>query len=108
MKTLLTVLLFLTDIPAYSQTFCTRFGDSIVCNGDTNRTITPLGRDSGVITDDRGISLYRDGVIIEGESQSYRDAQRRSEERRREMIYGDDRDRNESRSRSRRGGEDER
>jgi len=109
MKTLLTVLLFLTAIPADSQTFCSRQGSSISCDGDnlSNRTITPLGRNGGVITDERGnvTPYFNNGVIRDDRKPDW---ERQSEERRREMIYGDDRDRNESRSRSRRGGEDER
>lgn len=93
MKTLLCAALLLIAIPAQAQTFCNRIGSAIVCDGGNgSRTIQPLGRDGGVITDDRGnVSPYSNGTIIESESRSYRDAQRRSEERRREMIYGDDR-----------------
>lgn len=90
-------------VPAYSQTFCNRVGSSIVCSGEnlSNTTITPLGKNGGVITDERGnMSFYNNGTIIDAESQSYRDVQRRSEERRREIIYGDDR-RDDSRSRYR-------
>lgn len=104
MKTLLIAALILLAVPAYSQTFCNRIGNSIVCQGDDGvHTVQPLGRNGGVITDDRGnVSPYNNnGTIIESESRSYRDAQRRSEERRREMIYGDDRRRDDSRSRSR-------
>lgn len=100
MKALLVAMLLLLAIPAYAQTFCNRIGNSIVCDGDNgSRTIQPLGRTGGVITDDRGnLNPYSGGTIIESESRSYRDAERRSEERRREMIYGDDRrDRNRSR-----------
>ncbi len=94
MKTLLATIILLSAVPAYSQTFCNKIGNSISCQGDnlSNRTYTPLGRNGGVITDERGnVSSYSNGVIIEGESQSYRDAQRRSEERRREIIYGEER-----------------
>lgn len=105
MKTILTTIALLSAIPAYSQTFCNRVGSSVVCQGDnlSNRTYSPTGRNSGVITDERGnMSFYNNGVIIESESQSYRDAQRRSEERRREIIYGDDRrDRNRDRDEER-------
>lgn len=91
MRTLLCAMIILTAIPAYSQTFCQRIGNSVVCDGENgSRTIQPLGRNGGVITDDRGnVSPYSNGTIIESESRSYRDAQRRSEERRREIIYGD-------------------
>ena len=97
MKTLLCASLLLLAIPSQAQTFCNKIGNSIVCDGESGtRTIQPLGRTGGVITDDRGgVNPYSGGTIIESESRSYRDAQRRSEERRREMIYGDDRrDRN--------------
>lgn len=100
MKTLLCAALLLLAIPAQSQTFCNRIGTAIICDGDNgSRTIQPLGRNGGVITDDRGNnSYYSNGMILESESQSYREAERRSAERRREMIYGDDRrDRNRSR-----------
>lgn len=92
MKTLLIAALILLAVPAYSQTFCNRIGNSIVCQGDDGvHTVQPLGRNGGVITDDRGnVSPYNNnGTIIESESRSYRDAQRRSEERRRDIIYGD-------------------
>jgi hypothetical protein len=83
--------LILLSVPSQAQTFCNRVGSSIICDGENgSRTIQPLGRNGGVITDDRGnVSPYSNGTIIESESRSYRDAQRRSEERRREMIYGD-------------------
>lgn len=105
---LLIPIALLAAVPAYSQTFCNRIGSSISCQGDnlSSTTATHLGRNGGVITDSRGnMSFYntdRNGntTIIEAESQSYRDAQRRSEERRREIIYGDDR-RDDSRSRYR-------
>lgn len=92
MKTIVAAALLLLAIPAYSQTFCNRIGDAVVCDGDngSSRTYAPLGRTGGVITDERGnVNAYSNGVIIEGESKSYRDAQRRSEERNRELIYGD-------------------
>lgn len=78
---------------AYGQTFCNRIGNSIVCDGENgSRTIQPLGRNGAIITDESGNNAYySNGMILESESRSYRDAQRRSEERRREMIYGDDR-----------------
>lgn len=103
---LLIPIALLVTVPAYSQTFCSRIGDSLSCQGDKNVTVAPLGRNGGVITDSRGkMSFYdtdRNGnvMIHETESQSFRDEQRRSEERRREMIYGDDR-RGDSRSRYR-------
>jgi hypothetical protein len=100
---LLIPIALLAAVPAYSQTFCSRHGSQIVCQGDnlSNYTYTPYSRDSGVITDERGnMSFYNNGTIMDAESQSYRDAQRRSEERRREIIYGDDR-RDDSQSRYR-------
>jgi hypothetical protein len=100
MKTLLVAALLLIAAPAYSQTFCQRLVNSFVCDGENgSRAIQPLGRNGAIITDERGNnSYYSNGMILESESRSYRDAQRRSEERRREMIYGDDRrERNRSR-----------
>lgn len=97
MKTLLCAMIILTAIPAYSQTFCQRIGSGVVCDGENgSRTIQPLGSNGAIITDERGNnSYYSNGMILESESRSYRDAQRRSEERRREMVWGDDRrDRN--------------
>lgn len=97
-------LVLLLAVPAYSQTFCNRIGNAIVCDGDngSSRTYAPLGRTGGVITDERGnVNAYSNGVIIEGESPSYRDAQRRSEERNRELIYGDWGSSRSDRSRSR-------
>lgn len=93
MKALLAATLLLISVPAYSQTFCNRIGNSIVCDGENgSRTIQPLGRNGAIITDESGNNAYySNGMILESESRSYRDAQRRSEERRREMIYGDDR-----------------
>jgi hypothetical protein len=91
---LLIPIALLAAVPAYSQTFCNKIGNSVVCSGEngSSRTYTPSGRNSGVITDERGnLSFYNNGVIIDAESQSFRETQRRSEERRREMIYGDDR-----------------
>ncbi len=83
--------LILLGTQSQAQTFCNRVGSAIVCDGDNgSRTIQPLGRNGGVITDDRGnVNPYNGGAIIESESRSYRDAQRRSEERRRDIIYGD-------------------
>ena len=102
---LLIPIALLATVPAYSQTFCSRQGSQIVCQGDNLSSLTyiPSSRDSGVGMDNRG-NLYfnNNGTIIESESQSYRDTQRRSEERRREMIYGDDRrDRNRGRDEER-------
>lgn len=101
MKTLLLSFLLLSvAAPAYAQTFCQRLGNSVVCDGENgSRAIQPLGRNGAIITDERGNnSYYSNGMILESESRSYRDAQRRSEERRREMVWGDDRrDRNRSR-----------
>lgn len=101
-------LVILLSVPAYSQTFCNRIGGVVVCDGDngSSRTVAPLGRNGGVITDERGnVSSYSTNrnslTIIEGESQSYRDAQRRSEERNRELIYGDWGSSRSDRSRSR-------
>lgn len=94
MKTIVAAALLLLAIPAYSQTFCNRIGNAIVCDGDngSSRTYAPLGRNGGVITDERGnVNAYSNGVIIESESSSYREQQRRSEERRREDIYGSNR-----------------
>lgn len=97
MKTLFCAALILAAVPVYAQTFCNRLGSAIVCDSDNgSRTIQPLGRNGAIITDERGNnSYYSNGMILESESRSYRDAQRRSEERRREMVWGDDRrDRN--------------
>ncbi len=94
---LLIPIALLTAAPAYSQTFCSRQGSQVVCQGDnlSSFTYTPSSRDSGVRMDNNG-------TIIESESQSFRDEQRRSEERRREIIYGDDRrDRNRDRDEER-------
>jgi hypothetical protein len=99
--TILTVLLLIATIPAYSQTFCStsRNGNSTTCIGDNNE-MTIIQRNGQDRSYDRGYSSrYGDSVIL-GESQSYKDEQRRSDERRREMIYGDDR-RERERSRSR-------
>lgn len=98
-------LVMLLAAPAYSQTFCNRIGGFVVCDGDngSSRTVAPLGRSGGVITDSRGnvspYSSYSNGsaTVLESESSSYRESQRRSEERRRQDIYGSDRqDRNRS------------
>ncbi len=100
---LLILIALLATVPAHGQTFCNKIGNSVVCSGEngSSRTYAPLGRNGGVITDERGnMSFYNNGTIIDAESQSYRDVQRRSEERRREIIYGDDR-RDDSRSRYR-------
>lgn len=102
---LLIPIALLTAAPAYSQTFCSRQGSQVVCQGDnlSSFTYTPSSRDSGVGMDNKG-NLYfnNNGTIIESESQSFRDEQRRSEERRREIIYGDDRrDRNRDRDEER-------
>ncbi len=102
---LLIPIALLAAVPAYSQTFCSRQGSQVVCQGDnlSSFTYTPSSRDSGVGMDHKG-NLYfnNNGTIIESESQSFRDEQRRSEERRREIIYGDDRrDRNRDRDEER-------
>lgn len=94
-------LVVLLSIPAYSQTFCStsRNGNSTTCIGDNNE-MTIIQRNGQNRSYDRdNQSFYGNSVII-GESQAYKDEQRRSEERRREMIYGDDR-RERDRSRSR-------
>lgn len=100
---LLIPIALLATVPAHSQTFCSGQGSQVVCQGDnlSSFTYTPSSRDSGVGMDHKG-NLYfnNNGTIIESESQSFRDEQRRSEERRREIIYGNDR-RNDSRSRYR-------
>lgn len=100
MKTLLAALLLLSAVPAYSQTFCNRIGGVVVCDSDngSSRTIAPLGRNGGVITDERGnVTPYSNGVIIDNTSRKP-DWERRSDERRHQDIYGEDR-RERSRSR---------
>lgn len=99
-------LVLLLAVPAYSQTFCNRIGNAIVCDGDngSSRTIAPLGRNGGIITDERGnvipYTTSPNGAVILDSHSSKPDWERRSEERRREIIYGHDR-RDDSRSRYR-------
>lgn len=91
MRTILVIIAVFIAVPAYSQTFCSKIGNSVVCDGDngSSRTYAPLGRNGGVITDERGnVSAYSNGVIIDSPSRKP-DWERRSEERNRELIYGD-------------------
>jgi hypothetical protein len=60
MTTLLSLFLFLLLFPFASeaQTFCQNLGSIVICDGGRT-TITPLGRNGGVITDDeRGVTPY--------------------------------------------------
>ncbi len=69
---------------------CFRSGPSLLCNDGhgSKRNIQQLDKNYGIITDEKGRS--QSYMTFGGESESYRQEQRRSEERRREMIYGDD------------------
>lgn len=104
MKTILIAITLLSAVPVSAQTFCSRIGSSVVCQGDnlSSFTYTPSSRDSGVGMDHKG-NLYfnNNGTIIESESQSFRDSERRSAERRRELIYGDRESSRDSRKRDR-------
>lgn len=104
MKTILAAILLLSTVSAYAQTFCNRIGGVVVCDGDngSSRTVAPLGRSGGVITDERGnVTPYTtspNGAVILDSPSSKPDWERRSDERRRQDIYGEDR-RERSRSR---------
>ncbi|MGL5937041.1 MAG: hypothetical protein ACRCZI_15625 [Cetobacterium sp.] len=99
---LLSALGLLSD-HAYSQTFCStsQNGRNTTCLGDNNEVTTIQRNGQNRVNDRNNQSFYGDSVIVGAESQSYRDEQRRSEERRRETIYGDRESRSDSRSRSR-------
>ena len=100
MKTLLITALLLTAIPAYSQTFCStsRNGNSTTCVGENNE-MTIIQRNGRDRDNDRNQPYYGNSTILDDRKPDW---ERQSEERRREMIYGDDRrERDSSRSRSR-------
>ena len=93
-------LVALFSIPAYSQTFCStsRNGSSTTCVGDNNE-ITTIQRNGRDRDNDRGYqSRYGNSTILDDRKPDW---ERQSEERRREMIYGDDRGDTRTRSRSR-------
>ena len=58
-KTLMLGLLFLLMFPFTSeaQTFCSNLGSTVICDGGST-TITPLGRNGGVIQTDRDVIPY--------------------------------------------------
>jgi hypothetical protein len=58
-KTLMLGLLFLRMFPFTSeaQTFCSNLGSTVICDGGAT-TITPLGRNGGIITTDRDVIPY--------------------------------------------------
>lgn len=100
MKTiLLTVALLMTcSLPVFAQQLCNQYSNGTVyCQGTdgSSRIITPMGRNGGIIMDDKGnlepYTIMRDQT----------DQNRRDEERRRALIYGDDRRDNSRDSRSR-------
>lgn len=97
MKILLVAVVLLVASPAYSQIICTRYGNMTSCDGDnlSNRTITEYNRNSGVIIDEKGnVTPY--SVLPSRRAEE----DRRDEDRRRALIYGDDRrERDSSRSR---------
>lgn len=99
--TIISIAMIFIASECYSQTMCFKYSDgSISCDGDngSSRTVAPLGRNGGVITDERGnVTPYSNGVIIDNTSRKP-EWESRSEERRRQDIYGEDRrDRNRSR-----------
>lgn len=99
MTTLLALAFFLLPLSASAQTTCFSYdnGQTISCDGPnlSNRTITQFDRNRGIITDERGnVEPY---TIMPNRT----DESRRDEERRRALIYGEDRnDSYSSRSRS--------